>query len=118
MRPQYLADQLILFQPGRAGYPQLLLLPKKIFHLPASLYFVHILIPHRRTYKLTMTGYMKSLVKVAHESLKARCVVFNFRGRGGHPLKTPRTYCATNWEDLDSVLGTVYILGQCSPEGS
>ena len=62
------------------------------------------------------SGYMKSLVKVAHESLKARCVVFNFRGRGGHPLKTPRTYCATNWEDLDSVLGTVYILGQCSAE--
>ena len=60
------------------------------------------------------SGYMKSLVKVAHESLKARCVVFNFRGRGGHPLKTPRTYCATNWEDLDSILGTVYILGQCS----
>ena len=84
-------------------------------------YFVHFLKPHRRTYLLTMTlqsGYMKSLVKVAHESLKARCVVFNFRGRGGHPLKTPRTYCATNWEDLDSVLGTVYILGQCSPEGS
>ena len=60
------------------------------------------------------SGYMKSLVKVAHESLKARCVVFNFRGRGGHPLKTPRTYCATNWEDLDSILGTVYILGQCT----
>ena len=47
---------------------------------------------------------MKSLVKVAHESLKARCVVFNFRGRGGHDLKTPRTYCASNSEDLASVV--------------
>jgi hypothetical protein len=35
---QYLADQLTLFQPRRADYPNLLLLPPpKFFHLPASL---------------------------------------------------------------------------------
>ena len=26
------------------------------------------------------------------------------RGRGGLSLKTPRTYCASNWEDLDAVI--------------
>ena len=31
-------------------------------------------------------------------------MVFNFRGRGGHGLKTPRTYCASNSEDLASVI--------------
>ena len=36
--PQCLADQLTLFQPGRADYPHLLLLaPPNVFHLPASL---------------------------------------------------------------------------------
>ena len=36
--PQYLADQLTLFEPGRADYPHLLLLPPlNVFHLPASL---------------------------------------------------------------------------------
>ena len=35
---QYLADQLTLFEPGRADYPPLLLLaPPNVFHLPASL---------------------------------------------------------------------------------
>ena len=37
--PQYLADQLTLFEPRRADYPHLVLLwaPQKFFHLPASL---------------------------------------------------------------------------------
>ena len=36
--PQYLADQLTLFEQGRADYPHLLLLAStNVFHLPASL---------------------------------------------------------------------------------
>jgi hypothetical protein len=35
--PQYFADQLTLFEPGRADYPHLLLLAPNVFHLPASL---------------------------------------------------------------------------------
>ncbi len=31
-------------------------------------------------------------------------MVFNFRGRGSHDLKTPRTYSACNTEDLAEVL--------------
>jgi abhydrolase domain-containing protein 1/3 len=30
--------------------------------------------------------------------------VFNFRGRGGHTLVTPRTYCATKCDDLHAVI--------------
>ena len=38
LAPQYFAEQLTLFEPGRADYPHLLLLPPHVFHLPASLY--------------------------------------------------------------------------------
>lgn len=34
-------------------------------------------------------------------------MVFNFRGRGGHSLRTPRTYCASNSEDLSEVIDHV-----------
>jgi abhydrolase domain-containing protein 1/3 len=34
-------------------------------------------------------------------------VVFNFRGRGGLTLTTPRTYCACNGEDIDEVLAHI-----------
>ena len=39
--PQYLADQLTLFQPGMADYPHLLITTgtPNVFHLPASLTF-------------------------------------------------------------------------------
>ena len=36
--------------------------------------------------------------------VKARVVVFNFRGRGGLGLKNPRTYCAANSDDLSEIL--------------
>ncbi len=34
-------------------------------------------------------------------------MVFNFRGRGGHALKTPRTYASSRVDDLEQVLMTV-----------
>ena len=37
MAPQYFADQLTLFELGKADYPHLLLLAPNVFHLPASL---------------------------------------------------------------------------------
>lgn len=52
----------------------------------------------------SQSEYIKSFVNITRWRLKARGVVFNFRGRGGHDLKTPRTYCASNSEDLDSVV--------------
>jgi len=52
----------------------------------------------------SQSEYVKSLVNVAVCELGARCVVFNFRGRGGHTLQTPRTYCAANSDDLKEIL--------------
>ena len=43
-------------------------------------------------------------MNVACQEAKARCVVFNFRGRGGLGLKSPRTYCAANSDDLSEIL--------------
>ena len=41
--PQYFADQLTLFGPGRADYPHLLKkTPPNVFHLPPSLGVVRI----------------------------------------------------------------------------
>ena len=52
-------------------------------------------------------GYMKSFINAARWRLKARCVVFNYRGCGGHDPKTSRTYCAANSEDLASVISHI-----------
>ena len=52
----------------------------------------------------SQSEYMKVLVNVACQEAKARCVVFNFRGRGGLGLKSPRTYCAANSDDLSEIL--------------
>ena len=52
----------------------------------------------------SQSEYIKSFVNVARRQLGGRCVVFNFRGRGNHPLKTARTYCASNSEDLAAVI--------------
>ena len=52
----------------------------------------------------SQSEYIKSFVNVARKRLGARCIVFNFRGRGGHALKTARTYCASNSEDLAAVI--------------
>ena len=61
----------------------------------------------------SQSEYVKSLVNVALEEVKARCVVFNFRGRGGLGLKNPRTYSAANTEDLAEILD---FLSQKFPE--
>jgi len=52
----------------------------------------------------SQSEYVKTFVNVAIAQVGARCVVFNNRGRGGHHLKTPKTYCGSNSEDLAEVL--------------
>ncbi|KAL7633273.1 UNVERIFIED_CONTAM: hypothetical protein RMT77_016378 [Armadillidium vulgare] len=54
----------------------------------------------------SQSEYVKSFVFAAH-SVGAKCVVFNNRGRGGIPLKTARTYCAANSDDLEEILGHI-----------
>lgn len=51
--------------------------------------------------------YIKCLVTNANKE-GLRCVVFNNRGLGGVPLKTPRLYCAANFEDLSEVINYVH----------
>lgn len=48
--------------------------------------------------------YVRSFVNIARDEVGARCVVFNFRGRGGMTLKSPRTYCAANSDDLSEII--------------
>ncbi|XP_055374370.1 protein ABHD1 [Condylostylus longicornis] len=50
--------------------------------------------------------YIKCLVTAANNA-GIRAVVFNNRGLGGIPLKTPRLYCAANCEDLSEVVNHV-----------
>ncbi|EZA56289.1 hypothetical protein DMN91_010144 [Ooceraea biroi] len=47
--------------------------------------------------------YVKCLVSAARK-IGIRCVIFNNRGLGGVKLKTTRTYCASNYEDLTEVV--------------
>jgi len=55
----------------------------------------------------SQSEYVKSFVNVAQDEVGARCVVFNFRGRGGISLKSPRTYCAANSDDLSEIIDHV-----------
>ncbi|CAL4122285.1 unnamed protein product, partial [Meganyctiphanes norvegica] len=51
----------------------------------------------------SQSDYVKSFV-LAVQATEARCVVFNNRGRGGIQLKTARTYCAANSDDLEEAI--------------
>uniref|UniRef100_A0A1B6EDK0 AB hydrolase-1 domain-containing protein n=1 Tax=Clastoptera arizonana TaxID=38151 RepID=A0A1B6EDK0_9HEMI len=57
----------------------------------------------------SQADYIKGLVLTA-EKVGIRTVVFNNRGIGGITLKTPRTYCAANTEDLAEVVLHVHKL--------
>jgi len=51
----------------------------------------------------SQSDYVKSFVLTV-QATEARCVVFNNRGRGGIQLKTSRTYCAANSDDLEECI--------------
>jgi abhydrolase domain-containing protein 1/3 len=62
------------------------------------------------------SDYIKSFINVARYSrLGARCVVLNYRGLGGVPLKTPRTNCKANTEDVSDVIEHIKMLHPDSP---
>ena len=63
----------------------------------------------------SQSEYIKSFVNVARRQIGARCVVFNFRGRGGHAITTPRTYCASKYDDLNRVLEHIRGLHPSAP---
>ncbi|XP_011701939.1 PREDICTED: phospholipase ABHD3 [Wasmannia auropunctata] len=61
--------------------------------------------------------YIKCLVSAARKN-GIRCVIFNNRGLGGLQLKTPRTYCAANYDDLSEVIEHVKKLHPHVPLGA
>ncbi|XP_020292817.1 phospholipase ABHD3 isoform X2 [Pseudomyrmex gracilis] len=61
--------------------------------------------------------YIKCLVSAARK-IGMRCVIFNNRGLGGIKLKTPRTYCASNCDDLTEVIEHVRKLHSHIPLGA
>ncbi|XP_071441327.1 phospholipase ABHD3 [Hetaerina americana] len=61
--------------------------------------------------------YVKGLVRAACQEGLC-CVVFNNRGLGGVPLKTPRTYCACDFEDLSEVVDHIKSICPDAPIGA
>lgn len=61
--------------------------------------------------------YIKCLITSA-KKVGIRCVIFNNRGLGGVELKTPRTYCAANSDDLCEVVEHVRKLYPNVPLGA
>ena len=76
----------------------------------------------------SQSEYVKTFVTVAKEEVNfscgwvkileyfqvgARCCVFNYRGRGGVSLASPRTYCASDPSDLGEVSGNKMYVWEC-----
>lgn len=51
----------------------------------------------------SQSEYLRYIVPTMHR-MGYRVVTFNNRGRGGMELRTPRLYCAANYEDLEMAL--------------
>lgn len=51
----------------------------------------------------SQTEYIRTAVTLTN-SIGYKTCVFNNRGRGGMKIKTPRLYCATNFDDLEASL--------------
>ncbi|XP_011304379.1 abhydrolase domain-containing protein 3 [Fopius arisanus] len=51
----------------------------------------------------SQADYIKGLITGA-KAIGIRCIIFNNRGLGGVPLKTPRLYCAANVDDFTEVV--------------
>lgn len=54
----------------------------------------------------SQSEYLRHIVPAVHK-LGYRVAAFNNRGRGGMPLKTPRIYCAANFEDIELAIDHV-----------
>nr|XP_056710365.1 phospholipase ABHD3 [Euleptes europaea] len=59
-------------------------------------------------------SYILHMIQQSKE-LGFRCVVFNYRGVAGENLLTPRTYCASNTEDLEAVIHHINSLYSSAP---
>ncbi|XP_022101459.1 phospholipase ABHD3-like isoform X2 [Acanthaster planci] len=55
----------------------------------------------------SQSHYAVNMIKAAKKH-GYRCVVFNNRGFGGAEIKTPRTFCAANTEDLEFVIKRIH----------